>query len=317
MKQRWAVPLVLVIITLFVGWRISPNFLDAKYLMESATLFAEVGLIAIAMNYVITSGHIDLSVGSMTVLSACLTAKLLSMGYPLGVGVIAGVLIGGSLGAINAALIHWLKASSFLVTVGTMALYRGLAEGIMGANSEAVPKGMVGIDTVTFAGLTIPLWILIGGATVGIVVMGKSIYGRHIISMGSNAKAAEYVGIPVGKLTTSVFVLSGIVCGVASLLMNSRYGLARHDFAQGLELDAITMVVVGGTSIRGGESDVLGTLLAFLLIAMLRTVMGIANVSAEYQLTAIGLLLIFAVIFNRFSIPIPWINRSAQRTELT
>lgn len=317
MNSRWLVPFVLILVTLFVGWRISPNFLDGMYLMESATLFAEIGLIAIAMNYVITSGHIDLSVGSMTVLSACLTAKLLSSGVPIPVGIGAGILIGGALGALNAALIHGLKASSFLVTVGTMALYRGLAEGIMGANSEPIPKSMVGIHTVTFAGLTVPLWILILVTVVGIVVMGRTIYGRHIISMGSNPKAAEYVGIPTAKLTTSVFILSGLACGIASLLMVSRYGLARHDYAQGLELDAITMVVVGGTSIRGGESDVLGTLLAFILIAMLRTVMGIANISAEYQLTAIGLLLVFAVIFNRFSFQLPRIRGSAQPSELT
>jgi rhamnose transport system permease protein len=302
-KSRWIVPLVLIFITLFVGWRTSPNFLDAQYLMEAATLFAEIGLIAIAMNFVITSGHIDLSVGSMTVLSACLTAKLLSSGVPMAVGIGAGILIGGTLGAANAALIHYLKASSFLVTVGTMALYRGIAQGIMGAKSEALPPGMKGIDTITFAGITVPLWILVLATVIGIIVMNRTVFGRYVISQGSNPKAAKYVGIPVAKMTTIVFVLSGLTCGAASLLMNSRYGLARHDFALGLELDAITMVVVGGTSIRGGQSDVLGTLMAFLLIAMLRTVMGIANISAEYQLAAIGLLLIFAVIFNRITIP--------------
>ena len=95
----------------------------------------------------------------MTVLSACLTAKLLSTGTPILVGVVAGVLIGGILGSINAALIRWFKTSSFLVTVGTMALYRGLAQGFMGATSVPVPPGMVGLETVTFAGLTIPLSI--------------------------------------------------------------------------------------------------------------------------------------------------------------
>lgn len=317
MKNRWIVPLVLILVTLVVGWRISPRFLDATYLMESATLFAETGLVALAMTLVISTGHIDLSVGSMTVLSACLTAKLLNAGFPLAPGILAGVLIGGLLGALNAVLIHWLKASSFLVTVGTMALYRGLAQGIMGAHSETLPKAMVGIDTVTFAGLTVPLWIVALATIAGIVVMARTVYGRHLVFLGSNPKAAEYVGIPVAKVVTTVFVISGLTCGVASLLMNSRYGLARHDFAQGMELDAITMVVVGGTSILGGESNVLGTVLAFILIAMLRTVMGIANLPAEYQLTAIGLLLVFAVVFNRFQIRIPRAVRSVQTPEIS
>ena len=315
MKSKWAVPFALILVTLYVGSQVSPNFLDAMYLMESATLFAEIGLIAIAMNFVITAGHIDLSVGSMTVLSACLTAKLLESGAPFAAGLAAGILIGCALGAINAALVHVLNASSFLVTVGTMALYRGLAEGIMGPNSASVPKSMVGIDTITFASLTVPLWILILATVAGIIVVQKTVYGRHLISQGSNPQAAVHVGIPTAKLTTSVFVLSGLVCGIASLLMTSRYGLARDDFAQGLELDAITMVVVGGTSIRGGDANIFGTLLAFLLIAMLRTVMGIANISAEYQLTAIGLLLVFAVIFNRVSHPIPWLPKFGRQVK--
>jgi rhamnose transport system permease protein len=301
MNAKWLVPVFLIVITLLVGWRISPNFLDAQYLMESATLFAETGLIALAMTFVITSGHIDLSVGSMTVLTACLTAKLLSSGAPIPVAIGAGIVIGGSLGALNAALIHWLKASSFLVTVGTMALYRGLAHGIMGANSEQIPESMVGIDTVTFAGLTVPLWIVIFTLIGGALIIGRTVYGRNITCFGSNPRAAEYAGLPIKKLTTSVFLMSGIVCGIASLLMVSRYGLARHDFAKGLELDAITMVVVGGTSIRGGEPNIFGAFLAFVLIAMLRTVMGIANVSSEFQLTAIGALLVFAVIFSNSS----------------
>lgn len=301
MKYKALMPVVLIVVTLIIGGRISSNFLDARYLMESGTLFAETGLIALAMTFVITSGHIDLSVGSMTVLSACLTAKLLAIGVPVPLGIVAGIAIGATLGALNAALISWLKASAFLVTVGTMALYRGLAQGIMGANSVPLPKSMVGIDTQTFAGLTVPLWILVLATVGGVLLIGRSVYGRHLVCMGSNVRAAEYVGIKIQRLTASVFVLSGLTCGVASWLMNSRYGLARHDFAKGIELEAITMVVVGGTSIQGGEPNVLGTILAFILIALLRTVMGIANVSSEFQLTAIGLLLILAVIVNNSS----------------
>ena len=297
-----ALPIALIILALFVGSKVSPNFLDSKFLMESLTLMAEVGIVAVAMNYVISTGNIDLSVGSNVVLTACLTAKLIQAGTPPALGIALGILIGTGLGVINGILITQTQVPSFLITVATMAVYRGIAQALMGSASASIPEAYVGIDTITFAGLTVPLLLLLATALLSAFIFSRTIFGRWILALGSNASAALYSGVPVKRVTFLVFAITGLASGIAAVLMDSRLGLARHDFAKGFELDAITMVVIGGTAIRGGDSNIVGTLLAFILIGLLRTTMGIANVTAEYQLTAVGILLIFAVLFNRIEL---------------
>ena len=297
-----ALPIALIILALFVGSKVSPNFLDSKFLMESLTLMAEVGIVAVAMNYVISTGNIDLSVGSNVVLTACLTAKMIQAGTPPAVGIALGILIGTGLGVINGILITQTQVPSFLITVATMAVYRGIAQALMGSASASIPEAYVGIDTITFAGLTVPLLLLLATALLSAFIFSRTIFGRWMLALGSNASAALYSGVPVKRVTFLVFAITGLASGIAAVLMDSRLGLARHDFAKGFELDAITMVVIGGTAIRGGDSNIVGTLLAFILIGLLRTTMGIANVTAEYQLTAVGILLIFAVLFNRIEL---------------
>jgi len=297
-----ALPIALIILALFIGSKVSPNFLDSKFLMESLTLMAEVGIVAVAMNYVISTGNIDLSVGSNVVLTACLTAKLIQAGTPPAVGIMLGILIGTGLGVINGILITQTQVPSFLITVATMAVYRGIAQALMGSASASFPEAYVGIDTITFAGLTVPLLLLLATALLSAYIFSWTIFGRWMLALGSNASAALYSGVPVKRVTFLVFAITGLASGIAAVLMDSRLGLARHDFAKGFELDAITMVVIGGTAIRGGDSNIVGTLLAFILIGLLRTTMGIANVTAEYQLTAVGILLIFAVLFNRIEL---------------
>jgi len=297
-----ALPIALIILALFVGSKVSPNFLDSKFLMESLTLMAEVGIVAVAMNYVISTGNIDLSVGSNVVLTACLTAKIIQAGTPPALGIALGILIGTGLGVINGILITQTQVPSFLITVATMAVYRGIAQALMGSASASIPEAYVGIDTITFAGLTVPLLLLLATALLSAFIFSRTIFGRWMLALGSNASAALYSGVPVKRVTFLVFAITGLASGIAAVLMDSRLGLARHDFAKGFELDAITMVVIGGTAIRGGDSNIVGTLLAFILIGLLRTTMGIANVTAEYQLTAVGILLIFAVLFNRIEL---------------
>ncbi len=298
-------PLVLSFIVLFIGSRLSPNFLDAAYLRDSATLLAELGIIAIAMNYVIAAGQIDLSVGSNMVLTACLTAKLLQTGIPPALGILAGILIGTLLGYLNGLLITFFKAPSFLITVATLAIYRGAAKALLGPTSVKIPANLIGIDTSTFAGLTIPLWILLLLTALFTLILNRSVFGAWVLAIGSNQRTALYSGVPVDRVIRSTFILAGALSGIAAMLMLSRLGLARPDLATGAELDIITIVVVGGTLIQGGSANIFGSLLSFILIALLRTAMGIASITAEYQMTIIGALLICVVLAKRINIRIP------------
>lgn len=301
MKGREWIPGILIAVALLGFSRLSPVFLDAHYLLSTTTLYAETGLLALGMTVVIVSGNIDLSVGSNMVLTGCLVAKLLAAGIPIPVAVVLACGIGTVLGAFNGILVAYLKLPSFLVTLGTMAAYRGAAQAMLGASSVKLPNGFKGIDQVDALGLPWPLWIfLLAALVVGFLLHG-TVFGRWVIATGANEEASRYSGLPVERVKVLVFAMTGFLAGMGALLLDSRLAVARHDLARGVELEAITVVVVGGASILGGRGSILGTVLALFLIDLLKTGMGVANVKAEYQLTAIGVVLIVAALAMNFA----------------
>jgi rhamnose transport system permease protein len=296
MKDRPIVPAILVVIAAIVGSRLSPHFLQVEYLLDSSTLYVETALLALAMTFIIISGNIDLSVGSNVVLTACLTAKLMQGGMGTGVAVLAACVIGTLLGTINGLLVAKLKLPSFLVTLGTMATYRGAAQAMMGPSSVKLPPAFHGIDQALFAGIPWPVVVFFGFAVLAGLLLHGTVFGRWVFALGTNESAATYSAVPVDRVKISVFALSGLMAGVGALLLDSRLAVARFDLAQGWELDAITIAVVGGCAIKGGRGSIFGTVLATVLLMLMKTAMGVANVKAEYQLTVIGALLILTVL---------------------
>ncbi len=293
------IPLGLLIIAFLVASRLSPNFLDARYLLDTSTIYVEAGLIALAMTFVIVSGNIDLSVGSTLVLTACLTAKAQEAGLPVFATVLFALGIGTTLGVLNGLLVAKFRLPSFLVTLGTMAAARGAAQAMLGPGSVKLPPGFTGLDQSTLLGIPWPLAILLFVAVLAAVLLHRTTFGRWVFAVGANESATRYSGVPVDRVKISVFALAGLMAGLGALLVNSRLGVARHDLVRGLELDAITIVVVGGTAIQGGKGTILGTVIALFLVMVIKTGMGVANVKAEYQLTAIGALLILTVMAQK------------------
>lgn len=272
-----------------------PGFLDFRYLLDTSTLHAEAGILALAMTFVIVSGNIDLSIASNMVLTAVFAGLIFKSGMnPIVVIVLASV-IGTLLGAINGLLVVLFRLPSFLVTLATLAIYRGTAQALLGPKSVPIPKEMVGLDQSLIAGIPWPTAIFIGLAVMSGMLLHRTVFGRWTFAVGTNEEAAVYAGLPVPRIKVWVFALAGLAAGICGLLIDSRLGVARHDLARGLELDVITIAVVGGCAIRGGKGSIPGTVLAMLLVMLIRTAMGVANVKAEYQLTAIGLLLVLAV----------------------
>jgi len=294
--MRALIPAVLIVIAFFVCSRLSPHFADAAYLLNSSTLYMEMGLISLGMTLVIISGNIDLSVGSILVLTACITAKLLDIGLSIPLAVVMALGIGTVLGMINGLVVAKLRIPSFLVTLGTMALYRGAAQAMLGPTSVKLPHNFVGLDMKSVGGLPYPLIIFLLAAIVIGLLLHQTVFGRWIFAVGTNESASLYSAIPVDRVKIIVFALTGFLCGIGALMIDSRLGVARHDLVPGIELDAITVAVVGGASIAGGKGTILGTVLALVLIDVLHTGMGVANVKAEYQLTVIGVLLVAAVL---------------------
>ena len=298
--RREVVPAALAAAVFVHGSTTSRYFLDFRYLLDRSSLYVETGLLALAMTLVIVAGGIDLSVASTLALVACVAAKLLGTGMSPFLALPLALGLGVALGYVNGLLIARLKLPSFMVTLGTMAAYRGVAQVMVGAESAKVPPSLVGLDMVSVPGTPVPLPLVVfavAALAVGLL-LHRTTYGRRLYAVGTNERAAFYSGLPTPRVTASVFAVAGGLAGLAGLVIASRLGVARYDHGVGLEVDAIAAVVLGGASIAGGGGTVLGTVLALLLVGLLRTDMGIANVTAEYQLAAIGTLLVLSVLFT-------------------
>ena len=292
------VPSVLLVFAFVAGIFLSPYFLDYRYLLQNTTLYAETGLMVVGMTLVIVAGEIDLSVASALALVACLCGKL-SAGASVPVVVIAGLVMGALLGAFNGVLVAYAKLPSFLVTLGTLAFFRGIAQALVGSEGVHLPSRLVGVDTLYLpypVPMTLVLVVVVALAFGA--VLHRTIYGRWLYATGSNESAAKFSAIPTERMKFSVFVISGLLAGLGGVLMDSRLGVARYDHAKGFELDVITATVLGGASIYGGKGSMLGAILAFFLIYFVKTGLMLANVLPEYQLAAVGTLLIVAVGAN-------------------
>jgi rhamnose transport system permease protein len=303
------VPVVLLIGALAAGAAMSPNFLDAAYLLDKASLYMPIAFVALAMTFVIIAGQIDLSVASGTVLVsvvAALAFERLGLSMPLVMAIT--ILAGGLLGLFNGLLVTMLKLPSLVVTLGTLALFRGLSQVLIGDGAvRGFPAWFVGIDFIRIGDI-VPVMLLIFLAAAGILamVLNCSTFGRGVFAVGTNEAAARYSGIRVDRIKLAVFVMSGLAMGIGALVLMSQIRTVDHMQLRGGELVVITAVVLGGTSIFGGRGSITGTVLALMLLVAVRSAMGVANVRAENQLAVVGSLLIASVLLTDITGRLRW-----------
>jgi rhamnose transport system permease protein len=292
---------VLLVIGFLVSITLSPYFLDARYLIMASTMYMEIGVSALAMTFIIIAGQIDLSVASTMALVGCVTAIAFHAGIPMPLAIVLGLLLGLSLGLFNGILITRLQLPAIAVTLGTLALYRGIAQVLMGDFSLGqFPDWFIGVDKMYIGGTLLPLSLVIF-LVLGLIMsllLHFTVLGRQIYSIGTNEKAARYSGVPINTIKLMIFGVSGLFAGIGGIMMISRFNISRFSLAMGNELDVITAVVLGGTDIFGGRGSIVGTMIALFLVATLRTGMGLANIKTENQLTVIGGLLIFTIIVS-------------------
>ena len=298
--NREIVAVLLLAVGFFVSARLSPYFLDAHYLLCATSDYIEMALLALPLTFIIISGNIDISVASTLALSACAMSVLQARFHvPLPAAIALGLLIGAGLGLFNGLLIVRLKLPSLAVTLGTFALYRGLAQVLLGDTSVSdFPDWFKGIDAQYVGPLPVPLIVFLVLAVVFGLLLHRTVFGRWVYAAGTNAEASRYSGVPVNFTLLTLFTLSGLTAALGGLLMVSRQGAAHYDMGQGLELGAITAVVLGGTDIFGGRGTLFGTAIALALVAELRTGMGLAQQSEQSQQVVIGLLLIGSILLG-------------------
>jgi rhamnose transport system permease protein len=258
-------------------------------------------MLALGLTLVIINGDIDLSVASNLAVSAATMGLLLEGGVPIQLAALAALAVGMGLGAINAVFIVGMGLPSLVVTLATLALYRGLAQIILGDHAvTAYPEEFIGVDQVSLLGdiaiVPMPLVMLIGFALLFGFLLSRTNFGISCYLTGSNQQAAKFSGIRIDRTRATAFMLTGLMAGAAAVMMTSRLGSTLSNVGLGLELLAITVVVLGGTSIFGGRGTVLGTIIALFAVMAVRESLVISNVNGQVQDALVGVILIVAIV---------------------
>jgi rhamnose transport system substrate-binding protein len=284
---------------------IGQNFFTAGNFFEVIRFSVELGMLAIALTPVIVTGGIDLSVGSMLGLAAVVFgAAWRDWHFPLPAAALMALLVGGAGGGLNALLIARFRIPPLIVTLGSYSMFRGIAEGITGGavNYSDFPKPFLFLGQGYFWGVIpaqVPLFALALGAYA--VLLHRSTIGRGLYVIGFTQAGARYAGVPVGKRIGLVYLLSGIVSSVAAMIYVSHLGQARADAGTGYELDAITAVVLGGTSVFGGRGTLWGTLLGLFSISILQNGLHLAALPSELTGLLTGTLLLIVIGIDRLN----------------
>jgi rhamnose transport system permease protein len=279
------------------------NFLTVGNFFEITRLSVELGLLATALTPVIISGGIDLSVGAMMGLAAVVFgAAARDWGLPIGVAALLAVGVGGAGGALNAFLISRLHLPPLIVTLGSFSMFRGIAEGLTHAavNYTGFPAGFLFLGQGYLWGVIptqLPLFVLLFAAYT--VLVHRSIIGRALYAIGFTTAGARYAGIPVERRLGLIYLLSGVMAAVAAVVYVAHLGQARSDAGTGYELDAITAVVLGGTSVFGGRGTLWGTALGLFSISVLRNGLQLAALPSELAGVMTGTLLIIIIAIDR------------------
>lgn len=313
---RWEVILVILLVaTIVVNTIVSPYFLDVFNLADATFNFSEKAIIALAMALLILVRQIDLSVAAIVALAAMGIGYAAEAGFgPIELFAV-GIGIGLACGVFNGFLVTFAGLPSIVVTIGTMSLFRGLTQVILGdqAKTKYPPEFLelgqsyfikmkeTGIPWLFVPPVPLSFLIFLVLAVIFGIVLHKTAVGRQLFAIGSNPVAARFSGIPVDRLKFLLFVLSGALSGLAGALLTARLGSMRSNIGIGWELDIVTMVILGGVSIAGGVGSILGVVLAVMVLGLVTFGMSLNNIPGQVVSVYIGALLIAVIAIPRIA----------------
>jgi rhamnose transport system permease protein len=297
LRHETFLALLLVAVLIVLSFQ-SDKFFTVSNLLNQGRLMTETGLIAIAMTFIIATGGIDLSVGSILGLTAILTGVFWqNLGLPLPVAAAAAIAVGTLAGFVNGVIVTRFRVPPLIATLATLALYRGLAEGISQARSvRGYPEWFYVLGQGEVLGVPTQLWILAVAAVGASIVLAYTRWGRTTYAIGSNEVAARFSGLSVEGTKLALYTASGFAAALAAGIFVSRVSTTRSDMGTGIELDAITAVVLGGTSIFGGRGTIVGTIIGLCLIQALKNGLSLAGVKGDGTIMLIGAVLILAIL---------------------
>ncbi|AWP32928.1 ABC transporter permease [Pantoea eucalypti] len=279
---------------------LSPVFFTLPNLLNILQQSSINALIALGMTLVIISGGIDLSVGPTAALSAVLGATLMTLGVPVPLAILATLGVGAMCGLFSGSLIAYAGLQPFIVTLGGLSLFRAIALIYTGGNPVfGIPLAFRSLINSTVLGIPTPIVIVAVIALLLWTVMNKTPLGEYILAIGGNEEAARVAGVPVKRTKVTVYIFSGLLASLASLILIGRLGAAEPTIGNLWELDAIAAAAIGGASLMGGKGSIFGTLIGVVILGVLRNGLTLLNIQAFYQLLATGLIIIIAMLIDR------------------
>jgi rhamnose transport system permease protein len=298
--MRWET-LLLVLLggTIAFGAAVSPYFLQSSNFFYICLNVGEIAIMALPLTLIVVTGEIDLSVASILGLSGVLMAELFKHGWPIWPAMILAVVLGALLGVVNGFLVTRVGLPSLAVTIGTLTLYRGIAQGILPTDTiGGFPTNLASIGVIPIPHTHIPYSIAFFAVLAVIfgVVLHSTPLGRAIFAIGAAQEAAFFAGIRVKRIKFWLFVLSGTLSGFAGVLWTLRFASARYDAGTGMELFVVTIVLLGGISIFGGRGTIAGVIVAVAVLGCLQTALTADLMPAQDQTIVVGALLLASVI---------------------
>ncbi|HDR7448448.1 MULTISPECIES: ABC transporter permease [Bacillus] len=307
---RWeGVLIVLLLIEFILFSFLNSDFFNVSNLLFSTNDFLFIAIAAIPMTFVIVTGGIDVSVGSIMGLTSILIGVLWMSGIPILFAVIIALIISCLAGALNGIIIKMTGVEPLVVTLGTMFLYGGIALVISGGAGASGYEGISGLPDAyvqlangSLVGIPNLLWILIVLTVLCTVLFHRTIYGRHVKLTGANENAAKYNGIKTEKVVIIAYIISGLGGGLGGAFLTAYFGSARADMGSETILPIITAVVLGGTLITGGKGSIIGTVLASVFIGLMQYGLQMTGLTNEQSNVVIGIILILSVIMRHFKV---------------
>lgn len=294
-RKEFGIFMALVLLCVILSLA-TPHFMTAYNIFTVMRQFSIIAIMSIGMTMVILTAGIDLSVGSMLGLVNVLVALFIVRGLGIWGGIILALLCGTAMGFLNGLVIAKLELPPFVATLGSMSIFRGLALVITrGWPITGLPSSFTFLGEGYVGVVPIPVIIMIVFFVLGYIFLTRTVWGRYIYAVGGNEESAGLSGVNVNKVKIMVYAITGFLCGLAGIIMASRLSQGTPTAGTGYELDVIGAVVIGGTSLFGGEGSVLGSLIGAAIMGVLRNGLVLLGVSAFWQMAVIGMVIIIAV----------------------
>jgi len=291
--------LALIILCIIVSV-ISPTFLQVSNLRNLFTQISVNAVISLGMTFVILTGGIDLSVGSIVAIAGAVCAVTIKNTGSISLGILAALFTGILVGFINGIIVSKGKIQAFIATLATQTVFRGVTYVFTGGNPvSGLGSGFVKLTNSRILGIPVPVIITIIVFAICAYVLTQTRYGRYVYAVGGNEDSSRLSGINVNRVKSWVYIISGATAAIAGIIVTSRIGSAAPTAGSGYELDAIAAIVIGGTNLVGGEGTILGTIIGVLIIGVLNNGLNLMDVSAFYQTIVKGLVILLAVLIDK------------------